>query len=68
MAYAKDGVFHANRFRGNNNCRLLSCFKKGFDYFKIPHGLLDICGVDYRYGNDGAGFGHTPANQPSRIL
>ena len=36
MAYAKDGVFHANRFRSNNNCRLLSCFKNGFDYFNSP--------------------------------
>ena len=57
MAYAKDGVLHANRFRGNNNCRLLSCFKNGFDYFKISNGLLVVCGIDYRYGNDGAGLG-----------
>ena len=36
MAYAKDGVFYANHFRSHNNCRLLSCIKNGFDYFRLP--------------------------------
>jgi hypothetical protein len=49
MAYAKDGVFYANHFRSHNNCRLLSCIKNGFDYFRSSNGLLVICCIDYRY-------------------
>jgi hypothetical protein len=36
MADAKDGVFHANSFRSNNNRRLLSCVKNGIDYINPP--------------------------------
>ena len=51
MTYAKDGVFHANHIRSNNNCRLLSCLKNGFDYLRLPNGLLDFSGVEEIFEN-----------------
>ena len=68
LAYAKDGLLHANCLCCYNNCRVLSCFKVRFDHFTSSGSILDFCCIGNCCSNVHTRTGHTLAYKPSYIF